>query len=46
MRKPGARAKLRTYFLKHIGETLDSDTLREIAGVSEWARRMPASAFI
>ncbi|MCL2286205.1 MAG: HNH endonuclease [Firmicutes bacterium] len=40
MKKPGARSKLRTYFLEHIGETLDSDTLREVAGVSEWARRI------
>jgi len=40
MREPGARSKLRTYFLEHIGETLDSDVLREVAGVSEWARRI------
>ncbi|MDR2854895.1 MAG: HNH endonuclease [Methanomicrobiales archaeon] len=40
MKKPGARSKLRTYFLEHIGEVLDSDTLHEIAGVSEWARRV------
>ena len=36
----GARAKLRGYFLEHIGEILNSDTLREIAGISEWARRV------
>ena len=36
----GARAKLRQYFLNHVGETLDSDTLREVAGISEWARRV------
>lgn len=36
----GARDKLRTYFLGHIGEVLDSDTLREVAGISEWARRI------
>ena len=36
----GARDKLREYFLKHIGKVLDSDTLREIAGISEWARRV------
>ena len=36
----GARDKLREYFLKHIGEVLDSDTLREVAGISEWARRI------
>jgi len=40
MRKTGARSKLRTYFLEHIGETLDSGVLREVAGVSEWARRI------
>ncbi len=36
----GARDKLRQYFLCHLGEILDSDTLREIAGISEWARRI------
>ena len=36
----GARDKLRTYFLAHLGEVLDSDTLREVAGISEWARRV------
>ena len=36
----GARDKLREYFLQHIGEVLDSDTLREVAGISEWARRI------
>ena len=40
MRQSGARAKLRGYFLEHIGEILDSDTLREVAGISEWARRV------
>ena len=30
----GARDKLRTYFLEHLGEVLDSDTLREVAGIS------------
>lgn len=40
MKKPGSRAKLRQYFLKHIGEILESDILREIAGTSEWARRV------
>ena len=38
--RKGARAKLREYFLAHIGEVLSSDTLREIAGISEWARRV------
>ena len=40
MREPGARSKLRKYFLEHIGEVLESDTLRDVAGVSEWARRI------
>ena len=40
MKNPGARDKLRKYFLDHLGEVLDSDTLREIAGISEWARRV------
>lgn len=40
MRGNGARDKLRAYFLAHIGEVLDSDTLREVAGISEWARRV------
>jgi 5-methylcytosine-specific restriction endonuclease McrA len=43
MTKPsnGARARLRAYFLAHVGEVLDGDTLREVAGgISEWARRI------
>jgi Restriction endonuclease len=36
----GSRAKLRDYFLSHVGEILNSDTLREVAGTSEWARRV------
>jgi hypothetical protein len=36
----GSRAKLREYFLDNIGEILNSDTLREIAGTSEWGRRV------
>jgi len=40
MREPGARAKLRVFFLRHLGEIIDSDTLRSVAGVSEWARRV------
>ena len=38
--KTGSRDKLRKYFLDHLGEVLDSDTLRDVAGVSEWARRI------
>lgn len=39
-RSPGARDRLRSYFLSHIGEVLDSETLREVGGISEWARRV------
>ena len=40
MIRNGSRDKLRKYFLEHVGEVLSSDTLREIAGISEWARRI------
>jgi hypothetical protein len=40
MSRNGARYKLRKYFLEHLGVVLDSDTLREVAGISEWARRI------
>lgn len=30
MKQHGARDKLRQYFLNHLGEVLDSDTLREV----------------
>ena len=40
MKQLGARDKLREYFLAHLGQVLDSDTLREVAGISEWARRV------
>lgn len=36
----GSRAKLRDFFTENIGKVLDSDTLREVAGTSEWARRV------
>ena len=38
--KRGSREKLREYFLSHIGTVLDSDELRAVAGISEWARRV------
>jgi 5-methylcytosine-specific restriction endonuclease McrA len=38
--KIGARAKLRAYFKNNIGQILDSETLRNVAGTSEWARRI------
>ena len=39
-KRVGARTKLREFFLAHVGEVLDSDTLRDMAGISEWARRI------
>lgn len=36
----GSKDKLREYFLVNIGVVLDSDTLRSVAGISEWARRV------
>lgn len=36
----GSRAKLRGFFSENVGVVLDSDTLREVAGTSEWARRV------
>ena len=38
--KIGAKKKLRQYLLSHVNEVVDSETLREVAGVSEWARRI------
>lgn len=39
-RGKGARAKLREYFIQHVGKVLDSETLRKVAGTSEWGRRV------
>lgn len=39
-KRKGSRAKLREFFTGNVGKVLDSDTLREIAGTSEWARRV------
>lgn len=36
----GSRAKLRDYFVEHAGKVLNSDTLRDVAGTSEWGRRV------
>jgi 5-methylcytosine-specific restriction endonuclease McrA len=37
----GARTKLRQFFLNHVGEVLEADQLRTVAGgISEWARRI------
>ena len=38
--RKGSRAKLREYFIKNVGKILNSDILREIAGTSEWGRRV------
>ena len=40
MSRNGSRDKLRTYFLQNVGKVINSDTLRSVAGVSEWARRI------
>jgi HNH endonuclease len=34
------RAKLRIHFLTHIGKIMSSNELRQVAGKSEWARRV------
>lgn len=39
-RGKGARAKLREYFIQHVGKVLDSETLRKVAATSEWGRRV------
>lgn len=36
----GSRAKLREYFLLNVGKVLNSDKLRDVAGTSEWGRRV------
>ncbi|MEX8546577.1 MAG: HNH endonuclease [Mucilaginibacter sp.] len=36
----GSRAKLREYFIEHVGVVLNSDVPREVAGTSEWGRRV------
>lgn len=36
----GSKTKLKVYFTENVGKILDSDTLREVAGTSEWARRV------
>lgn len=35
-----ATKRLRSYFLANLGKVLDSDELRDVAGISEWARRI------
>jgi 5-methylcytosine-specific restriction endonuclease McrA len=36
----GARAKLREFFVANVGRVLNSETLRQVAGTSEWGRRV------
>lgn len=36
----GSRAKLREIFYENVGHVLNSDFLREVAGTSEWGRRV------
>lgn len=36
----GARDKLRAFFLANVGRVVDSEELREVAKISEWARRV------
>lgn len=36
----GSRSKLRQFLLENLNKVLDADTLREVAGTSEWARRI------
>jgi 5-methylcytosine-specific restriction endonuclease McrA len=42
MRKPGAKARIREFFLANIGNVVNSIQIRDAAGVdtSEWARRL------
>lgn len=39
-RKPGARKRIRAFFEKSLGNVVTSDQIREVAGISEWARRV------
>lgn len=39
-KKRGARDKLREHFEAHVGEILGKEELQEVAGISEWARRI------
>jgi 5-methylcytosine-specific restriction endonuclease McrA len=39
-KRKGSKAKLRDFFIANIGKVIDSDSLRKVAGKSEWARRV------
>jgi 5-methylcytosine-specific restriction endonuclease McrA len=40
VKKKGARAKLREFFIANAGKVLNSKTLSQVGGISEWARRV------
>lgn len=40
LKAKGSRAKLREYFIQNVDKVLDSNILREVAGTSEWGRRV------
>ena len=35
-----AKTKLLDYFVQHVGKVVDKEELQEVAGISEWARRV------
>lgn len=39
-KRKGSKAKLREFFLENVGKVLNADELREVAGTSEWGRRV------
>lgn len=39
-RGKGSKEKLRDFFILNVGKILDKDTLRDVAGTSEWGRRV------
>ena len=40
-RSPGAaRDRIRTYLIANVGELIPGEELAEVAGISEWARRL------
>lgn len=39
-RTPGARKRIRAFLEQHVGRVVTSDEIREVAGISEWARRL------
>lgn len=40
LRGKGSKEKLRDFFIENVGIILNKDTLREVAGTSEWGRRV------